>query len=105
MRTSSEKHLVEQLQLVLTLCGKVSSSCTMLHQDFGTMPLCLVTFSPLSLRRSSVAGSKVAGRAGSGDCRRLRGIRIAREAADSTSLRHPAWRVRAGPLVLANAAA
>src|SRR5208337_3209819 len=32
MRTSSEKHLVEQLQLVLTLCGKVSSSYTMLHQ-------------------------------------------------------------------------
>src|SRR5208337_4912797 len=34
MRTSSEKHLVEQLQLVLTLCGKVSSSYTMLHQGF-----------------------------------------------------------------------
>ncbi len=66
------------------------------------MPLCLVTFSPLGLRRSSVAGSKLAGRAGSGGCRRLRGIRIAREAADSISLRHPAWIVRAGPLVLAD---
>ena len=32
MRTSSEKHLVEQLQLVLTLCGKVSSWYTMLHE-------------------------------------------------------------------------
>ena len=29
MRTSIEKHLVEQLQLVLALCGRVSGSYTM----------------------------------------------------------------------------
>ncbi len=56
-------------------------------------------------RQSGLAGSKLADRAGSGGCRRLRCIRIARESADSISLRHPAWIVRAGPLVLAHAMA
>ena len=60
-------------------------------------------FLPPSLRWPVLAGSKFADPAGFAGCRRSQGVRIGQELTDSLSLRLPAWIVRAGPIVLANA--
>jgi hypothetical protein len=38
MGTSSEEYLAKRVQLAVALCGKVSSSYTMLFTHIGTMP-------------------------------------------------------------------